>query len=239
MLHGIPTPSGGVKTSRLRVFWSELRVHGDQADHWPQFQPNVSQSKVAGNRFVETPFGIFNSERSTKTEAKKTVPNQGAEFTIFGRTWLVTTLTCLCQCIVTGLTTQVILQDLKSKKILAQKGGNLKQQTFWMKFLSAFQRALLDFATYNYNCENESLSHWDGKIHDFQKKVLRSNAAHTRLVTCTSGTEMLQVFHRSRKWHVFYHLFRRNFIQAKVATAAGTVSPMMPIPRFFNRAFCD
>ncbi len=81
MLHGIPTPSGGVKTSRLRVFWSELRVHGDQADHWPRFQKcqpkrlfvTVAKCyrfvKVAGNRFLKNHpkcSMIFNKNRTKK-----------------------------------------------------------------------------------------------------------------------------------------------------------------------------
>lgn len=55
-------------------------------------------------------FGFSIPKDQQKQKQQKTVPNQGAEFTIFGRTWLVTTLTCLRQCIITGLTTQVILQ---------------------------------------------------------------------------------------------------------------------------------
>jgi len=83
------------------------------------------------NRFVENPKkGFAIPKDQQKQKQQKAVPNQGAEFTIFGRAWLVTTLTCLCQCIITGLTAQVILQDFKSKKILAQKGGDLKQLTF-------------------------------------------------------------------------------------------------------------
>lgn len=66
-----------------------------------------------------------------------------------------------------------------------------------MKFLSAFQRALLDFATYNYNRENESLSHWDGKMNDFQKKGPPKQPGAYETGNLHLGSEMLQVLRRS------------------------------------------
>lgn len=226
MLHGIPTPSGGVKTSRLRVFWSELRVHGDQADHWPQFQPNVSQSKVAGNRFVENPFWIFDSERSTKTEATKNCTKP--------RRWVYNLWPDMV-----GHYTDVSppmhhhRSDHSSdpaKKYLHKKVAiwNNKHLTKPLKTVQYLYQTLYKWNFYqHFNEHFWILQHITTTVKTnrcptgmgkwtISKKGPPKQPGAYETGNLHLGSEMLQVLHRSRKWHVFYHLFRQNLSRPKL-----------------------